>query len=83
MLENLEASLVQLDYIDADLAQDPTSQDDIALQELHTLRQKMRAARCAVEIAIEIFSDLERAQGARRVAGRAWTARRSWNEPLR
>ena len=63
MLKNLEASLVQLEYVAADLSQEWASEPNG--HEVHALRQKVHAARCALEIAIEIFNDFERAQEAR------------------
>lgn len=59
MLKSLEASLVQLEYVAADLALECATEGDATARELQALRQRMRAARCALEIAIEIFSDFE------------------------
>ena len=67
MLRNLEASLVQLEYVAADLAQDWASEPNA--HEVQALRQKVHAARCALEIAIEIFTRFERTQEAHEATG--------------
>ena len=77
MLKNLEAGLVQLDYVAADLTQVWATEGETTPHELQALRQKMHAARCALEIAIEIFSDFERTQEPRGATGRIGAGRRS------
>ena len=62
MLKNLEASLVQLDYVAADLTLGCATEGDATPHELQALRQRMHAARCALEIAVEIVSDFEPTQ---------------------
>jgi hypothetical protein len=76
MLKNLEASLVQLDYVAADLAQVWATEGETTPHELQALGQRMHAARCALEIAIEIFSDFERPQEPRSANGRIGLGRR-------
>ena len=76
MLKNLEASLVQLDYVAADLAQACATEGETTPHEVQALRQKMHAARCALEIAIEIFSDFGRPQEPRGVTGGIGLGRR-------